>query len=91
MTANLVHRLQNLIRVSVVVGVDSQKGYWVKSGDLITDWLKWLTLRAGRQTRTLNAPSKGEQVLILALGGELTTAFVLTGIFSDHSLHRLPH
>ncbi|HGJ5877296.1 MAG TPA: phage baseplate assembly protein V [Arsenophonus sp.] len=69
MTANLVHRLQNLIRVSVVVGVDSQKGCWVKSGDLITDWLKWLTLRAGRQTSTLNAPSKGEQVLILALGG----------------------
>ncbi|WP_334468119.1 phage baseplate assembly protein V [Arsenophonus sp. PmNCSU2021_1] len=81
MTANLLHRLQNLIRVGVVVKVDSQKGCRVKTGDLVTDWLKWITLRAG-QTRTLSAPSKGEQVLIFALGGELTTAFVLTGIFS---------
>ncbi|EKN3776845.1 phage baseplate assembly protein V, partial [Yersinia enterocolitica] len=29
------------------------------------------------------APSEGEQVLILSLGGELDTAFVLPGIFSD--------
>ena len=29
------------------------------------------------------APSVGEQVLILAIGGELDTAFVLPGIFSD--------
>jgi phage baseplate assembly protein V len=29
------------------------------------------------------APSEGEQVLVLALGGELDTAFVLPGIFSD--------
>ncbi len=65
MTANLLRRLQNLIRVGVVVEVDTQKGCRVKTGDLVTDWLKWITLRAG-QTRTLSAPSKGEQVLILA-------------------------
>lgn len=29
------------------------------------------------------APSVGEQVLLLAIGGELDTAFLLPGIFSD--------
>ncbi|WP_105485154.1 phage baseplate assembly protein V, partial [Escherichia coli] len=37
--------------------------------------------RAGR-SRTWWAPSVGEQVLILAVGGELDTAFVLPGIYS---------
>lgn len=44
--------------------------------------LNWLTCRAGR-SRVWWAPSVGEQVLILAIGGELDTAFVLPGIFSD--------
>lgn len=47
-----------------------------------TTWLNWLTTRAGR-SRTWWAPSVGEQVLLLAIGGELDTAFVLPGIFSD--------
>ncbi len=47
-----------------------------------TTWLNWLTCRAGR-SRVWWAPSVGEQVLILAIGGELDTAFVLPGIFSD--------
>ncbi|UMX58958.1 phage baseplate assembly protein V [Escherichia coli] len=34
-----------------------------------TDWLQWLTHRAGR-SRTWWAPSVGEQVTILAVGGE---------------------
>ncbi|WP_313929774.1 phage baseplate assembly protein V, partial [Escherichia coli] len=37
---------------------------------------------AGR-SRVWWAPSAGEQVLLLAVGGELDTAFVLPGIFSD--------
>lgn len=47
-----------------------------------TTWLNWLTCRAGR-SRVWWAPSEGEQVLLLAIGGELDTAFVLPGIFSD--------
>lgn len=42
----------------------------------------WFTCRAGR-SRVWWAPSVGEQVLLLAIGGELCTAFVLPGIFSD--------
>ena len=85
MSAEIRRLINNLIRVGVVIAVDAQKGCRVQIGNLETDWLNWITLRAG-STRTMNAPSVGEQVLILALGGELTTAFVLTGIFSnDHS------
>lgn len=85
MSAEIRRLIKNLIRTGTVTNVDAQKGCRVKTGDLETDWLNWVTLRAG-STRTMNAPSVGEQVLILALGGELTTAFVLTGIFSnEHS------
>lgn len=47
-----------------------------------TGWLHWHSARAGK-TRSRNAPSVGEQVLVLCLGGELDTGFVLPGIFSD--------
>ncbi len=79
---DILRLIRNLIRIGVVTAVDANKGCRVQTGDLETDWLNWLTLRAGN-THTMNAPNVGEQVLILAIGGELTTAFVLTGIFSD--------
>lgn len=85
MSAEIRRLIKNLIRIGIVTDVNAKKGCRVQIGSLETDWLNWITLRAGR-TRTMNAPSVGEQVLILALGGELTTAFVLTGIFSnEHS------
>nr|ELR5111150.1 phage baseplate assembly protein V [Providencia stuartii] len=82
MSADIRRLINNLIRVGIVTAVDAKKGCRVQTGDLETDWLNWITLRAG-QTRTMNAPSVGEQVIILSIGGELTTAFVLTGIFSN--------
>ncbi|EPB4280358.1 TPA: phage baseplate assembly protein V, partial [Yersinia enterocolitica] len=73
----------NLIRIGTVAEVDLDQALCrVATGDNITGWLNWLTLRAG-QSRSWWAPSEGEQVLILSLGGELDTAFVLPGIFSD--------
>lgn len=73
----------NLIRVGVVTEVNAED--WlcrVQTGELETTWLNWLTLRAGR-SRTWWKPSVGEQVLLLSIGGDLTTAFVLPGIYSD--------
>ncbi|PHM73714.1 phage baseplate assembly protein V [Xenorhabdus kozodoii] len=79
----LLRRLRNLIRIGVVTQVDTTRGRCrVETGHLETDWLNWLTARAGN-SRTWWAPSVGEQVLILSIGGELTTAFVLPAIFSD--------
>ncbi len=79
----LSRAIRNLIRSGVVSEVDTVQGLCrVQSGGIQTTWLNWLTTRAGR-SRTWWAPSVGEQVLLLAIGGELDTAFVLPGIFSD--------
>ncbi|EGP2434609.1 phage baseplate assembly protein V [Salmonella enterica] len=79
----LARAIRNLIRSGVVTEVDTAQGLCrVQSGGIQTAWLNWLTTRAGR-SRTWWAPSVGEQVLLLAIGGELDTAFVLPGIFSD--------
>ncbi|EOZ3194578.1 TPA: phage baseplate assembly protein V [Yersinia enterocolitica] len=80
----ILRLLRNLIRIGTVAEVDLDNALCrVATGDNTTGWLNWLTLRAG-QLRSWWAPSEGEQVLILSLGGELDTAFVLPGIFSDH-------
>ncbi|MBS1206492.1 MAG: baseplate assembly protein [Proteobacteria bacterium] len=79
----LARTLRNMIRTGVIVDTDLDAGRCrVQTGGNITDWLQWLTQRAGH-SRTWWAPSVGEQVLILAVGGELDTAFVLPGIFAD--------
>ncbi|HDL7826122.1 TPA: phage baseplate assembly protein V [Yersinia enterocolitica] len=79
----ILRLLRNLIRIGTVVEVDLDQALCrVATGDNTTAWLNWLTLRAS-QSRSWWAPSEGEQVLILSLGGELDTAFVLPGIFSD--------
>ncbi|WP_061285069.1 phage baseplate assembly protein V [Kluyvera cryocrescens] len=75
--------LRNMIRTGVIVEVDLDDGRCrVQTGGIVTDWLQWLTARAGR-SRSWWAPSVGEQVVVFAIGGELDTAFVLPGIFSD--------
>jgi len=75
--------LRNLIRIGTVAEVDLDAGTCrVNTGGNVTDWLHWLTSRAGR-SRSWWAPSAGEQVLLFCLGGELDTAFVMPGVFSD--------
>ena len=79
----IARALRNMIRTGVIVETDLDVGRCrVQTGGIQTDWLQWLTQRAGR-SRTWWAPSVGEQVMILAVGGELDTAFVLPAIFSD--------
>ncbi|MGV7962300.1 phage baseplate assembly protein V [Photorhabdus tasmaniensis] len=79
----LLRLLRNLIRTGVVTEVDTQRGVCrIATGNLETDWRPWLTMRAGN-SRTWWAPSRGEQVLLLSVGGELTTSFVLPAVYSD--------
>ena len=79
----IARAIRNLIRTGIVSDVDLKEGLCrIQTGGMQTTWLNWLTTRAGR-SRTWWAPSVGEQVLLLAIGGELDTAFVLPGIFSD--------
>lgn len=80
---DIARAIRNIIRTGIVTGVDHDEGLCrVQTGGMQTTWLNWLTSRAGR-SRVWWAPSVGEQVLLLAIGGELDTAFVLPGIFSD--------
>lgn len=79
----IARAIRNVIRTGIVTDVDLDEGLCrVQTGGIETTWLNWLTSRAGR-SRVWWAPSVGEQVLLLAIGGELDTAFVLPGIFSD--------
>jgi len=79
----IMRLITNLIRTGIVSEVDTVN--WlcrVKTGDLETNWINWLTCRAGN-TRTWWQPSIGEQVVLLSLGGNLETAFALPAIYSD--------
>lgn len=86
--SDLERRLANVVRLGVVAEVDIESTrcrvrYDVDAdGEPVsTDWLPWLTRRAGVD-RAWWAPSEGEQVALLAPGGELTRAVVLPGLFS---------
>ena len=75
--------LVNLIRYGTVRSVDvSRARLTVAVGDLITKPIPWIAPRAGTM-RTWSPPSLGEQVLVLAPGGNLGAAIALTGIFYD--------
>ena len=75
--------LHNLATIGTVAEVDTEAARCrVDIGQLTTTWLPWLTLRAGSD-RTWWPPSTGEQVLIIAPGGEIAQGVVLTGINCD--------
>ncbi|MDX7987661.1 phage baseplate assembly protein V [Xenorhabdus sp. 12] len=80
--AELYRLLMNVVRVGTVSAVDLQNQRCrVHISGLQTDWLRWTAQRAGT-SRTWWAPSPGEQVVVLAIGGELTTAFVVGALYS---------
>ena len=81
--AELHRRIGNLIRTGTVEEVMGDRAR-IRTGELTTNWIPWLTLRAGG-ARTWWRPSTGEQVLLLCLSGELTTAVALPAIYSDAS------
>jgi len=79
----IMRLITNLIRTGTVTEVDRKN--WlcrVKVGELETNWINWLTLRAGGG-RTWWCPSPDEQVVVLSLGGNLETAFALPAIYSN--------
>ncbi|CAB5681913.1 phage baseplate assembly protein V [Providencia rettgeri] len=79
----LYRLLINLLRQGVVEQVDlDNECCRVRTGELLTDWIKWLAPRAG-DSRSWWAPTVGEQVLIGAIGGELTTGVVIGSLYSN--------
>lgn len=79
----IMRLITNLIRTGTVTEVDRDN--WlcrVKTGNLETNWINWLTMRAGN-SRTWWKPSVGEQVVLFSLGGNLETAFALPAVYSN--------
>lgn len=76
-------RLESLIRPGVISEIDHAAARCrVTTGGLTTDWLPWISRRAGA-TRDWNPPTQGEQVLVVSPSGETGAGFVILGIYSD--------
>jgi phage baseplate assembly protein V len=84
MDTNEINRqILNLIRKGAIMAVDHDAEMCrVSSGELQTNWIRWLSLAAG-QTTDWNPPTVGEQVLLLCPGGDPADGVALRGIYSD--------
>lgn len=81
--ADLARLIENLVRLGTIEEVQvSPPRVKVKSGNIVTAWRPWLSLRAGAD-REWDPPTVGEQVVLLSPSGLLAQGVVLTGIFSD--------
>ena len=80
----LARLLNNLIRLGVVTKVrhGQPSCVRVKTGELTTNWIPFITHRAGN-VKTWSPPSVGEQVVLMSPGGDLVSAVALTGVYSD--------
>ena len=79
----LSRRLENLIRFGTIHSVDhAAKRCRVQSGELVTQWLRWMELRAGNTT-TWNPPTVGEQCIVFSPSGEPAGGMVIYGAPSD--------
>ena len=80
-------KLANLIRLGTVKEADYKKArVRIQIGKILTDWLPWVTARAG-QDRNWSAPSVGEQVVLLSPSGEMAQGVVIPAIYQNkHSV-----
>lgn len=94
--AEILRLIQNLIRLGQVAEVDHgdpdaeppmPPRVRVKSGELLSAWVPWLTSRAGT-TREWNPPTVGEQCILFSPGGDTANAFAAPGLYQ--SAHPAP-
>lgn len=90
MSAELQRKLDNIIRFGVIAEVNHATArVRVKSGDILTDFLPFVTFRAGT-TKTWSPPTVGEQCVMLSVSGEFTTACILVGLYTQNSPSQSP-
>jgi phage baseplate assembly protein V len=81
--AELERRLEILLRPGVVSEADYRKARGkVKSGEMETGWIPWLTNRAAGDIDWW-APEVGEQVLVLSPGGDPAQAIMLPALYQQ--------
>lgn len=78
-------RISNVALMGQVVALDTARArVRVQAGPITTGWLPFATVRAGFD-RTWHPPEPGEQVLLIAPGGDLNQAVVVGSIYrADH-------
>jgi len=78
-------RISNVALMGQVVSLDTARArVRVKAGPITTGWLPFATLRAGPD-RTWHPPEPGEQVLLVAPGGDLNQGVVVGSVYrADH-------
>jgi len=80
---DLTRRLDNLIRIGTIAAVDHVAARCtVKTGGLIVPNLPWMAERAGN-SRDWDAPTVGEQCILLSPSGEPSQGVVLVGLYSQ--------
>ncbi|WP_265029741.1 MULTISPECIES: phage baseplate assembly protein V [unclassified Wolbachia] len=81
--SELQRKMANIVRIGIIKEIDYEKAkVRVKIGELLTDFLPWITSRAGEE-RSWLPPSINEQVVILSPLGELSLGVVLAGIYQE--------
>ena len=76
-------RLSNLVMLGQVAELDASRArVRVQAGPILTTWLPFATVRAGPD-RTWHAPEAGEQVVLVAPGGDLNQAVVVGSLYRD--------
>jgi phage baseplate assembly protein V len=81
--SELQRKLANIIRIGLIKEVDYEKArVKVKIGEFLTDWLPWITSKAGEDISWL-PPNIDEQVVVLSPLGELSLGIVLPAIYQQ--------
>ena len=76
-------RISNVALMGQVVALDTARArVRVQAGPILTAWLPFATVRAGPD-RTWHAPEAGEQVVLVAPGGDLNQAVVVGSLYRD--------
>ena len=74
-------RISNVALMGQVVALDTVRArVRVQAGPITTGWLPFATLRAGPD-RTWHPPEPGEQVLMVAPGGDLNQGVVVGSVY----------
>ncbi|SRR6266550_2861506 len=81
--SELQRKLANIVRIGVVKEIDYEKArVRVKIGEILTDYLPWITSKAGKD-RDWSPPDIDEQVMVFSPLGELSLGVVLPGIYQE--------
>ncbi|MHA1540027.1 MAG: phage baseplate assembly protein V [Alphaproteobacteria bacterium] len=82
---DIARRLANLVRIGSIKEVDyAQSLARVEIGDLLTDWLPWITRRAG-DSKDWHPVDPEEQVVVLSPSGDLSQGVILPALYRENA------